>query len=141
MANYSEMPATWKDGLSVGNELIDSQHRAFFDEIAAVGRALEDGEGRDAVIAFYCKFVGALAQHFQAEEALLEQVGFPHLTEHRIEHEALMQAVNAVEGLLVTGESAHDMKFVIKRLFTSLIEHLVYEDMRYKSHLMASMGH
>lgn len=130
----------WNDAFSVGDAQMDAQHRVFFDEIGAVTEALERGEGKDAVIAFYCAFVGGLARHFADEEALLERLAYPHLEDHRHEHEALMQAVTAVEAMLMTSESIHDLRYVVKRLFTGLVEHLVSEDIRYKSHVLVCMG-
>lgn len=137
---WTDLQVAWNDAFSVGDALIDAQHRAFFDQIGAVVQALGRGEGREAVLEFYCTFVDSLVRHFDDEEALLQRLGYPGLNEHRLEHVALMGAVTAIEGMLVTSETIHELRFVIKRLFTSLVEHLVSEDMRYKSHVLVCTG-
>lgn len=130
-----QFKASWKDSFIVGDSKIDAQHRAFFDEIMAVAQALDRGEGREAVIAFYRVFYGALRVHFRDEEAMLARVAFPDLEEHHAEHQALLASVAAVEGMLLTGEGVDQWRFVVKRLFVALVEHIAGTDMRYKAHL------
>lgn len=130
----------WRDSFSVGDDLIDAQHREFFDEVNAVMDALEAGEGRDAVIAFYRHFVAGLLRHFRDEEVLLERIRYYDYDAHRTEHEALMASVTATEGLLLTAESPQDLRLIVRRLFAALVEHVVGEDMRYKTHVLAAQG-
>ncbi|MGE5477641.1 MAG: bacteriohemerythrin [Bacteroidales bacterium] len=135
-----QFKAAWKDAFAVGDALIDSQHKAFFSEINAVARALDQGEGREAVIAFYRTFYSGLVVHFRDEEALLSRTDFPDLDAHHAEHQALLASVSAVEGMLLTGEDGFHWRFVVKRLFIALVEHLAGTDMRYKSHVMRALG-
>lgn len=140
MAFADQFKAAWKDAFAVGDALIDTQHRAFFAEINAVARALDRGEGREAVIVFYRNFYRALVLHFRDEEAMLARVAFPDLDAHHAEHQALLASVSAVEGMLLTGDDEHHWRFVVKRLFIALVEHLAGTDMRYKSHLLHAQG-
>ena len=135
-----DLKVSWKDGFSVGDELIDSQHRAFFDDVNFVAAQLDGDNPRDAVIAFYRKFFRSLVQHFRDEEAMLARIDYSDLDNHKAEHEALLAAVSAFEGLLLTGDSLHELRFVIKRLFVALVEHLVTEDMRYKTWVLRAQG-
>lgn len=137
----NQFKAAWKEAFAVGDELIDSQHRAFFSEINAVARALDQGRGREAVIDFYRTFYRALVIHFRDEEALLSSVNFPDVDAHHAEHQALLASVSAVEGMLLTSDDLHQWRFVVKRLFIALVEHLAGTDMRYKSHLMRARGY
>jgi len=135
-----DLKVSWKDGFSVGDDLIDSQHRAFFDEVNEAADQLDGDEPREAVIRFYRRFSSSLIQHFRDEEALLARIQYADLDNHKAEHEALLAAVSAFEGLLLTGETAHELRFVIKRLFVALVEHLVTEDMRYKTFVLRAKG-
>ncbi|MGE5518105.1 MAG: bacteriohemerythrin [Bacteroidota bacterium] len=130
-----QFKAAWKDAFAVGDALIDEQHKAFFVEINDVARALDQGQGREAVIAFYRNFYSALVLHFRDEEAMLSRVAFPDLDAHHAEHQALLASVSAVEGMLLTGNDVNHWRFVVKRLFLALVEHLAGTDMRYKAHL------
>lgn len=130
-----QFKAAWKDAFAVGDALIDAQHKAFFDEINAVARAVDRGEGLEAVLRFYRDFYSALVVHFRDEEAMLARVNFPDLEAHHAEHQALLASVSAVEGLLLTGDEIDHWRYVVKRLFIALVEHLAGTDMRYKAHL------
>lgn len=140
MEPWGDLRVIWRDSFLVGDEMIDAQHRAFFDETSQVLAALERGEGKEAVIAFYRGFVTSLAVHFADEEALLERTGYPQVDHHRAEHAALLRAVTAVEAMLVTGSSLHHLRLIIRQVFASLIDHLLSEDMRFKSHIQACSG-
>lgn len=141
MAFADQFKAAWKDAFAVGDALIDSQHRAFFAEINAVAHALDNGEGREAVIEFYRSFYRGLVLHFRDEEALLARLAFPDLDAHHAEHQALLASVSAVEGMLLAGNDLHHWRFVVKRLFIALVEHLAGTDMRYKSHVLRAQGY
>lgn len=141
MAFADQFKAAWKETFAVGDAVIDSQHRAFFAEINAVARALDRGDGREAVIDFYRKFYRGLVLHFRDEEAMLARVGFPDLDTHHAEHQALLASVSAVEGMLLAGDDPHHWHFVVKRLFIALVEHLAGTDMRYKSHVLRANGY
>lgn len=130
-----QFKAAWKDAFAVGDTLIDAQHKSFFDEVNAVATALDQGAGRDAVIDFYRAFYSGLVVHFRDEEALLARICYPDLDGHHAEHQALLASVSAVEGMLLTGDELHQWRFVVKRLFIALVEHLVGTDMRYKSYI------
>lgn len=132
---------SWKETFAVGDALIDTQHKAFFSEIAEVAQALDNGEGREAVIAFYRSFYAGLLLHFRDEEAMLARLCFHGLEEHRAEHQALLASVSAVEGMLLTSEEPDQWRFIVKRLFIALVEHLVGTDMRYKSHVLRTQGY
>lgn len=71
---------------------------------------------------------------------MLARVAFPDLDAHHAEHQALLASVSAVEGMLLTGDDEHHWRFVVKRLFIALVEHLAGTDMRYKSHLLHAQG-
>lgn len=135
-----DLNVSWKESFSVGDRLIDAQHRAFFDEVNDVARALDDGNPREAVIQFYRTFYANLVRHFADEEALMARINFPGLENHCAEHEALLAGVSAVEGLLLTSQSVDQFRFVVKRLFIALVEHLLSEDMRYKTHVLRAQG-
>lgn len=136
-----QFKASWKEAFVVGDALIDAQHQAFFHEIAAVAHALDRGGGREAVIAFYRAFYGSLLVHFRDEEAMLARLCFHGLEEHRAEHQALLASVSAVEAMLLTSDDLEQWRFIVKRLFIALVEHLAGTDMRYKSHVLRAQGY
>ncbi|MBF0324245.1 bacteriohemerythrin [Magnetospirillum moscoviense] len=133
MSKSGDIKVDWKDELAVGDTLIDAQHRGFLIDLDEVMDAIEGGAGRDVVLRFYTRFLADLTRHFQDEEALLAQAGYPGLAEHADEHRQLLSSVRAVESLLVGDAGAADTHLVIRSLLAGLVDHLVAEDSRYKA--------
>ncbi len=135
MAAHDSGRVAWKESFSVGDTLIDAQHRAFLIDLDAVMDAVEGGAPREAVLTFYGQFLADLSTHFHDEENLLQRAGFPCLQDHIDEHKALLSSVTAIESLLVTCEAVAELHYVVRSLFSSLVEHMISEDMRYRGWL------
>lgn len=132
------MQMMWTEALSVGNTLIDRQHRAFFDEVNAVVTALQGGAPRSQVQRFHSDFIIALARHFRDEELLLARVNYPDFDHHQAEHRALMAAVSALSEILAGADSHGELMMVVRNTVTALIEHMALEDMRYRRYVSGS---
>ncbi|MBR9973028.1 bacteriohemerythrin [Magnetospirillum sulfuroxidans] len=130
----------WNDALIVGNVLIDTQHRAFFDEVNAVVDALARGAPHSVVQRFHRNFVIALVRHFRDEELLLARVNYPDLEHHQAEHRALMASVTALAESLGLAESFSELMVVVRNTITTLIEHMALEDMRYRRYVSAAQA-
>jgi len=130
----------WRDCFSVGDPLIDQQHQQFFSEVERVLAAIDQGAGVEALAVFYRDFRQALVAHFRDEEAMLERVNFPGLTEHQAEHQALLAGIGEISDGLTAGRAPLDMGRAVQTAFMSLVEHVIGVDMRFKSYLMAAQG-
>lgn len=128
----------WTQALSVGDDLIDGQHRAFFDEVNAVVSALESGAPRQQVQRFHSDFIIGLARHFRDEELLLARVNYPDYDHHQAEHRALMASVTALAEILAHADSHSELLMVVRNTVTALIEHMALEDMRYRRYVSGS---
>ncbi|MBI2239214.1 MAG: hemerythrin domain-containing protein [Magnetospirillum gryphiswaldense] len=129
---------TWTQALAVGDDLIDTQHRAFFDEVNAVVTALRSGAPRQHVQSFHRDFIIALARHFRDEELLLARVNYPDYDHHQAEHRALMASVSALSEILAGADSHGELLMVVRNTVTALVEHMALEDMRYRRYVSGS---
>lgn len=134
------MQMHWNNSLVVGNALIDTQHRAFFDEVNAVVDALASGAPLSVVQRFHRDFVIALARHFRDEEVLLARVDYPDLEHHQAEHRAMMASVTALAESLRLADSVPELMVVVRNTITILIEHMALEDMRYRRYVSAAQA-
>lgn len=82
------MQVAWTDDLEIGVVLIDTQHRELFSRAAAFLAATERGEGKAHVLETLGFLAGYAVSHFEAEEALMRDSGYPELSAHRREHQA-----------------------------------------------------
>ena len=118
------MRAEFDDSLVTGNEMIDSQHRELIDKINKLLDSCETS--KDKVVAV--KTLDYLADytefHFQEEEKLQEEIGYPGLAEHRAKHEELRQTVEELRQMLEEEEGPSDA--FVDRLNQKVIEWLYY---------------
>lgn len=77
----------WTDAYSVNIEVLDQQHQQLFATVNELNEALRAAEGNSALDPILDKLVDYAAYHFAAEEALMQQHGFPGLPNHRAQHE------------------------------------------------------
>jgi hemerythrin-like metal-binding protein len=77
---------------------MDDQHGILMDTINELQVALARGCNQELVTAQLHQLVDFTGMHFWSEEQLMEQHGFPNLSEHRAEHRRLLGKIR---------ESAH----------------------------------
>ena len=73
------MRLMWKEKLSVGVELIDSQHKRLIDLINALGDGADQGQALDDMVDY-------VDDHFTAEERLMKAASYSGLAEHHAVH-------------------------------------------------------
>lgn len=91
------MAITWDPTLVLGVPFIDRQHEELFRRLDALIASIRGGRSRDEV-AHTLEFLGAYSrEHFAAEEALMEEKGYPALPDHRAEHERFGAELRALQ--------------------------------------------
>jgi|GEM_PF-733972 len=81
------LQSAWRDYLTTGHAMIDSQHRELFRRITKLTLACRAGKGQDEVIDMLEYLDGYVRTHFAAEEELLISSGSPQYTAHKAAHE------------------------------------------------------
>lgn len=77
---------TWDPSLAIDVPEIDDQHRTLFAEVNRFDAAVRAGI-QGAEIRQLFAFLGRYAQeHFEAEERLMREAGYPRLASHALEH-------------------------------------------------------
>ena len=122
--------AEWIEENSVGDALMDTHHHRFFQTVAQI----EEGSNSDApsLVGERLAFLRAYVDmHFDAEEALLEEIGFAGLDAHRAAPQAFrvrLQGMHAELGDRVDPAQAQSMR---NRLRYWWITHIQREDAQY----------
>ena len=114
----------WTDDFSVGDQELDTQHRYLF----AIGNRLQDagveGAQKIAMELFqYCR------EHFEAEEAQMQKVGYPDLDLHHEFHNNLINDLNVTVDGGIKDQDQLEAFIVFFRRW--LIEHVMYQDKKY----------
>ncbi len=131
------MSYQWNEGLSVGYELMDQQHRRLFainhelaEELAKAGAAKSE---------VLLKIVGDLMSytrsHFAEEEALMRQVDFPGFARHKRLHDGLVSMVFDLEAKVGKGELRSVAEFLPSFVGVWLSEHIAVEDHQYARYI------
>jgi len=85
---------SWNDGYLLHIPIIDEQHKGFFliyDELTKLDPATATGEQKFAIVE---KLIEYLVHHFQMEEKLMQEAGYPDIEKHREEHLLFISKVN-----------------------------------------------
>jgi len=123
-------PLEWNDSLSLGIEAIDAEHK----KLLALSNALiasVKSDDRDTVRKCFHELREYTVVHFLNEEKYMEQIRYPELSRHKLEHLELKSRVKQYqEGLFHRAKI--DPKDVQEFIKHWLIDHVVYADMNIK---------
>lgn len=127
------MELAWSRDLSVGNAVIDSEHRDLLRMIDEVERAIRVRDGA-ALLRAFDLLEDAVGVHFSDEEKIAQAIGFD-FTQNKLEHEYVQKELRHMKGELVAKEglwsesaAAHYSYF----LSEWMIQHILQEDMLMK---------
>jgi hemerythrin-like metal-binding protein len=97
----AQMGSAWKKQMSVGNGIIDSEHRNLLNMAADIESMIQK---RDActIARELEQFETWLRAHFENEEGIALSVDFD-VTPNRLEHQNLLKAFQLMKGALTSG--------------------------------------
>lgn len=84
------MPIAWRDAMSVGNDVIDEDHKKLF----LLVNLYEDAIVKHNLFELKTAFMGLIeyaGQHFEREEKLQVAINMPGQSQHREEHRELVR--------------------------------------------------
>jgi hemerythrin-like metal-binding protein len=118
----------WSDKLSVGVELIDSEHKRLVNLLNELNRAVEEGAGQGALGGVLSGLVNYTHYHFSHEEELARRSRFPGYERHRRQHEGFTAKVLEVYANFQSGEAAGLPGEVLEFLKVWLSQHILGSD-------------
>ena len=98
------MHVVFDESLVTGNELIDSQHKEWFDKINNLVDCCEKNGGKLEAIKMLDYMAEYTDFHFGAEEELQEKVSYPDIAEHKAKHAEFKKVVEELHDMLVEEE-------------------------------------
>lgn len=81
---------SWTTTLSVGNEIIDNDHRYLFYLAAKVRTGAQRAHNAEAACQVLDDLLTYAQEHFNHEEALMNEIRYPDKDEHVMEHKLLI---------------------------------------------------
>lgn len=94
----------WSEKMSVGNNIIDQQHKKLVQMVNSLFDAMAQGKG-DQVLEPTIKELAIYTKtHFDYEEQFMRQIGYPQLEEHQQVHRDLLGKVKGIYDKIAAGE-------------------------------------
>src|SRR5579862_9194739 len=85
----------WSDGLEVGIEAIDCEHRVLIEAVNELQAGLEAGEPTSQLIMRVARVAREGRAHFISEEAAMEAAGYPGAPLHALKHQYIASQIDA----------------------------------------------
>ena len=120
----------WNESFSLGIENIDGQHKQLFKLTNLLFETMETTSCTPMIEPVFRGLMTYARTHFAAEETLMRQVGFPHLTAHQTEHLTLTHKACEMISYL-KAENRNAGLGLARFLKNWLIRHIRDEDSRY----------
>lgn len=107
---------------------IDQQHRELVNKLNRLNKAVKHIESREAIYQIIHDVVAYTRLHFECEERLMVQSGYPHIEWHKDQHEQLIQdALRLRKKLDYVGEEMFTDWFT-HWPFSRVLAHIQYAD-------------
>ncbi|MFK5984880.1 MAG: bacteriohemerythrin [Pseudomonadota bacterium] len=123
----------WNDGMSVGIESIDNDHKKIFSIIAKIIDASHDMLTDELLNDIFSDLEYYAQSHFHREELLMEKIGYKHLQLHKQTHNKFIEKIPELKAQLLTNNSYDVAEEINLFLHHWLIDHILVTDMDYAS--------
>lgn len=119
---------SWRKDYAVGVKQIDAEHRGLFDLINALhDTQARAGSSRDAA-RILNRLVAYAEEHFQHEERLMSDSGYPLLDAHREQHSAFVASIFAINERLAL-DTVRAGAEILPFAKNWLVKHIIRSDM------------
>jgi hemerythrin len=119
---------SWRREYEVGVPQIDAEHRSLFDLVNEFHETYMRGDSRKEIPVVLNRLITYAEAHFQHEEKLMEEIGYPQIERQRKEHADLVTSIFAINENLAT-EPAHASRETVRFIKAWLLDHIVKDDM------------
>jgi len=132
------MSILWRPQMSLGNALLDGDHRYLISLINTVELALKSAE-RDALVTALDQLAFYTRDHFDREEKVMRAIRYPAYEKHRQAHRdltaRLVQIRADIEAVAADAAPADKIDPLIELLRSWLLDHVLKEDLLLKPEL------
>jgi hemerythrin len=129
---------SWSRDLLIGHELIDADHQGIFETARRLQAEIMEDEPEYSIVGeVLVELIDHTGSHFEREEALMQEIGFPAFEAHKREHGLLMQKVNDLHRQFMDGRSNLAVE-VASFIQYGLVRHIMKSDMELGRHMHAA---
>jgi hemerythrin len=122
----------WSDDLSVGVPEMDNQHQKLIGMINRLIREQKSLTDPTTIAELLTEMTDYALEHFRAEEYLMSEYGYEHKDRQVLQHEAFITKTQEFYSATNVGTNILSMA-LLDYLRNWLVDHILDEDMKYKS--------
>lgn len=131
----------WASAWEIGIREIDDDHRLLVSESNDLFEALAKSRPKAEIILITGRMTHHCLEHFQREEKILRGAKYKEVNEHAAEHRRIEREIEKViRDMQGADVSVAEWKAFALYFQSTLINHLVRYDMKFKSHLLWVQG-
>jgi hemerythrin len=93
----------WSEALSVGNTLIDQDHKELVTLVNELHQAVQDGKSSETLGSILQALFAYTHEHFQREELLMEHIQYEDMDAHLAQHKKLIEQVAVLQDAFERG--------------------------------------
>jgi hemerythrin len=125
------MSLEWSQDLETGNGAVDAQHKMLFSYVNDLIGVIESDDEADKIQETLAFLIHYTVQHFQDEEALQLECGFPDYARHKQLHEDFKLTATELARRFTESGSSAELCAAVKGIVVEwLKEHIRGEDKR-----------
>lgn len=125
---------SWSNQYSIGNDLIDTEHEELFRLINAFHTNWVEERNRQEIARVLNQLIAYAQMHFQHEENIMEDAGYPKLADHQQIHEAMVEKIFELHTAYTEGNLRLEIE-TMKFLKSWLLEHILENDYQFRDYL------
>ncbi|HAM97522.1 MAG TPA: hypothetical protein DCQ26_02830 [Marinilabiliales bacterium] len=125
----------WRDNFSVGNQIIDDQHKKLIAIINRLYQSYMDKKQVDEISSIMKELADYTRYHFTTEENLIREKKYPFIAEHIKEHDFFIEELRNFKEQFDSSPSILTLK-VMTFLQKWLKEHILVNDQKYKEYIV-----
>ncbi|MBT3635139.1 MAG: hemerythrin family protein [Candidatus Marinimicrobia bacterium] len=116
---------TWEKSLSVGNDLLDEQHKNIIELACQLPEIIVANDTPSVINQLYKYF----RFHFSHEEEMMRSINFPFLGEHQLIHEGFISKLNKIRQQTIDSNLSLSRNKML--IYEWMVEHIMCEDKKY----------
>jgi len=126
------MPSlVWDDGMSVGIDAIDDDHKKIIAILAKLLSAAHDKVSSQTIEDIFTELEHYVVLHFQREEDLLDQINFSDFDNHKKSHQGFVDKIPELKKEWLAKDSFETAEKISHFLQQWIVNHILVEDLDY----------
>jgi hemerythrin len=135
-------PIAWSPIFEVNNPDIDDDHRLLIENANTLLEMMTNKASFDQLLSHAKIMRDECREHFSKEEEVLRKEAFSGLDDHTNEHRRIEREIDdIIERMHLYSSENPLVQELILTFRSCLLDHLLRYDLKYKSHLMNTLGY